>query len=209
MQDRQNLFNEQTAAFGEWGVDEILDSIQKANGKECIIVGIDNGADKRLNEYAPYNFESNKKNIIAEGKQYVQFIATTLKPFIDIKYRTKKSVENTFIAGSSMGGVISLYAMLQYPQVFGGVGIFSPAFWTCKDLYVDAATFKNTSLFKIYFYCGYKEGQKMIDDMNKMADVFANKVNIKMYRTTSEFGQHSEKYWHQEFAAFYNWIMKD
>lgn len=209
MNDGQNLFNEQTAAFGEWGVDEILDSIQKANGKECIIVGIDNGGDKRLSEYAPYNFESNKKKITAEGKQYVDFIATTLKPFIDSKYRTKKAAENTFIAGSSMGAVISLYAMMQYPQVFGGAGIFSPAFWTCKDLFVDAATFKNTSLFKIYFYCGYKEGKDMVDDMDKMADVFANKVNIKMYRTTTEFGQHSEKYWHKEFAEFYNWMLKD
>ena len=209
MNDGQNLFNEQTAAFGEWGVDEILDSIQKANGKECIIVGIDNGGDKRLSEYAPYNFESNKKKITAEGKQYVDFIASTLKPFIDSKYRTKKAAENTFIAGSSMGAVISLYAMMQYPQVFGGAGIFSPAFWTCKDLFVDAATFKNTTLFKIYFYCGYKEGKDMVDDMNKMADVFANKVNIKMYRTTTEFGQHSEKYWHKEFAEFYNWMLKD
>ena len=108
-----------------------------------------------------------------------------------------------------MGAVISLYAMMQYAQVFGGAGIFSPAFWTCKDLFVDAATFKNTTLFKIYFYCGYKEGKDMVDDMNKMADIFANKVNIKMYRTTTEFGQHSEKYWHKEFAEFYNWMLKD
>ncbi|MCX6209811.1 MAG: alpha/beta hydrolase-fold protein [Bacteroidetes bacterium] len=209
MQDGQNLFNEQTAPFGEWGIDEILDSIQKTNGKESIVVGIDNGGDKRLNEYAPYNFESNKKKIESEGKKYVDFIVNTLKPFIDTKYRTKKSVENTFIAGSSMGGVISLYAMMQYPKVFGGVGVFSPAFWTSKELFVEAATYKNPGLFKIYFYCGYKEGKEMIDDMNKMADIFSNKVNIKMYRTTSEFGQHSEKYWHKEFAAFYEWLLKD
>lgn len=209
MQDGQNLFNEQTAAFGEWGVDEVVDSIQKAGGKECIIVGLDNGGDKRISEYAPYGFESNKKKINAEGKQFADFIANTLKPFIDSKYRTKKNSENTFIAGSSMGAVISLYAMMQYPNVFGGAGIFSPAFWTSKELYVDAATFKNSSLFKIYFYCGYKESKDMVDDMNKMADVFANKVNIKMYRATSEFGQHNEKYWHKEFASFYNWILKD
>lgn len=209
MQDGQNLFNEQTAAFGEWGVDEVVDSIQKAGGKECIIVGLDNGGDKRISEYAPYPFESNKKKINAEGKQFADFIANTLKPFIDSKYRTKKNSDNTFIAGSSMGAVISLYAMMQYPNVFGGAGIFSPAFWTSKELYVDAATFKNSSLFKIYFYCGYKESKDMVDDMNKMADVFANKVNIKMYRATSEFGQHNEKYWHKEFASFYNWILKD
>ena len=79
-----------------------------------------------FSEYAPYDFESNKTKIKAEGKQYVDFLANTLKPFIDGKYRTKKSFENTTIAGSSMGGLISLYAVIQYPQVFGNAGVFSP-----------------------------------------------------------------------------------
>ena len=56
MQDGQNLFNEQTAGFGEWGVDECLDTLGKIINRECIVVGIDNGGDKRLNEYSPYRF---------------------------------------------------------------------------------------------------------------------------------------------------------
>jgi predicted alpha/beta superfamily hydrolase len=208
MQDGQNLFNEQTASFGEWGVDEVVDSIVKAGGKECIIVGIDHANDKRINEYATCNFETNKIKYVSEGKEYVNFLVNTLKPFIDNKYRTKKAAENTFIAGSSMGASISLYAMLQYPSVFGGVGIFSPAFWTCKELFVQAAVFKNESLFKIYFYSGKKEGAEVVNDMNKMADVFTNKVNIKMYRTVTEYGEHKESSWRREFGAFYEWILK-
>lgn len=207
MNDGQNLFNEQTALFGEWCVDETIDSIIKNGGKECIIVGIDNGGEKRLNEYAPYPFENNKIKYTAEGKLYIDFLANTLKPFIDKKYRTKNNAENTFIAGSSMGAVISLYAILKYPKIFGGCGVFSPAFWTSKDLFVDAATFKNESLFKIYFYSGKKEGSQVADEMNKMADVFSNKVNIKMYRTVTEFGEHNEKSWKREFGAFYSWIL--
>lgn len=209
MQDGQNLFNEQTAPFGEWGVDEIADSIQKANGKECIIVGIDNDSKYRLNEYAACSFENNKVKISSEGKQYADFLVNTLKPYIDANYRTKKDVLHTFIAGSSMGAVISLYTMLQYPKVFGGVGIFSPAFWTCKDLYVDAAILKNENLIKLFFYCGYKESESMVNDMNKMADVFSNKVDIKMYKTTSEYGRHSEKYWHKAFINFYDWLLNE
>ena len=208
MQDGQNLFNEQTASFGEWGVDECLDSIQKANGKECIVVGVDNGGKYRLNEYAPYGFENNKTKIVAEGKQYVDFLANTLKPYIDGKYRTKKSFENTFVAGSSMGGLISLYAVMQYPQVFGGAGVFSPSLWTAKELYVDAATFKNPNHIKLFFYAGEKESETMVADMNKMADIFETKSNGKVLRVTNKIAQHSEKYWRQEFAEFYDWMLK-
>jgi metallo-beta-lactamase class B len=209
MQDGQNLFNEQTASFGEWGVDECLDSLQKATGKECIVVGIDHGGINRLNEYAPYDFESNKVKIKAEGKQYVDFLANTLKPYIDAKYRTKKTFEYTYVAGSSMGGLISLYAVMQYPQVFGTAGVFSPSFWTTKTLFVDAAVFKNPNPINLYFYSGGKEGEQTIGDMNKMADVFANKLNMRIFRSVTQIGQHSEKYWHLEFPRFYEWLFKE
>ena len=61
----------------------------------------------------------NKTNVLAEGKEYLEFIVQTLKPFIDSKYRTKKGVEFTSIAGSSLGGLISYYALIKYPTVFG------------------------------------------------------------------------------------------
>ncbi len=208
MQDGQNLFNEQTAAFGEWGVDECLDSMQQLTGKECIVIGIDHGGNNRLSEYAPYDFESNKVKIKAEGKQYVDFLANTLKPYIDSKFRTKKTYQYTYIAGSSMGGLISLYAVMQYPKVFGTAGVFSPSFWTAKNLYVDAAIFKNPNPINIYFYCGGKEGEEMLNDMNKMADVFANKLNMRIFRTVTQIGQHSEKYWHLELPRFYEWLFK-
>ena len=69
-----------------------------------------------------------------EGDQYVDFLVQTLKPYIDKYYRTKKDEKNTFIAGSSMGGLISFYAILKYPKVFGGAGVFSPAFWITPQL---------------------------------------------------------------------------
>ncbi len=208
MNDGQNLFNQQTASYGEWGVDEVLDSMQKATGKECIVVGIDHGGKYRFSEYAPYDYESNKTKIKAEGKDYVDFIALTLKPYIDSKYRTKKSFENTTIAGSSMGALISLYAVIQYPQVFGNAGMFSPSFWAAKELYVTAATFKNPNQLNLYFYCGGKEGTVMTDDMNKMADVFANKLNLKIFRTVTQVGQHNEHYWNLEFPRFVEWLLK-
>ena len=85
---------------------------------------------------------------------------------------------------------------------------FPPSFWAAKELFVDAAVFKNPNQINLYFYAGRKEGTVMIDDMNKMADIFANKVNMKIFRTVTEIGQHNEHYWNLEFPRFYEWLMK-
>ena len=207
MHDGQNLFNQQTAGFDEWRVDETLDSLQKLTGKECIVVGIDHGGDSRLSEYAPYDFEYNKTKFIAQGKLYVDFLAQTLKPFIDSKYRTKKSFENTFVAGSSMGGLISLYAVMQYPNVFGSAGIFSPSFWIAKQMYTEAANFINLNPIRLYFYAGGKEDANLVNEVKKMSAIFEQKQNIKVFTTITEIAKHNEKYWQIEFPHFYNWLM--
>jgi len=205
MHDGQNLFNEQTAAFGEeWGVDECLDSLQQNSGKECIVIGIDNGGDKRMNEYNPYNHDKYGKG---EGKEYVDFLVNTLKPYIDSKYRTKKGVNYTYIAGSSMGGLISLYAEMAYPAVFGAVGIFSPAFWIAPQCFEDAEKFTSTITPRFYFYAGGKESETMVNDLQKMADILAKKPNYQIRKVVNPLGQHKEKYWREEFASFYKWLM--
>ena len=211
MQDGQNLFNDQTAFAGEWGVDECLDTLQKQTGKECIVVGIDNGGDKRMSEYAPYGFTNNGNIIKPEGKQYVDFIVQTLKPFIDAKFRTKKTAESTFIAGSSLGGLISFYAVLQYPQVFGSAGIFSPSFWIAPQIFEDAEKLSNNTSVKLFFYSGGREGNSninMVADMKRMVDIISKKTNYNTRMVVMAFGQHNEKYWRQEFAEFYLWLMQ-
>ncbi|HYE53636.1 MAG TPA: alpha/beta hydrolase-fold protein, partial [Chitinophagaceae bacterium] len=130
MHDGQNLFDDATAFSGEWGIDETLDSMKK----HCIVVGIDNGGLKRMNEYNPYDNDRFGKG---EGKQYLAFIVKTLKPFIDKKYKTLADKKNTHIAGSSMGGLISMYAAIVYPNVFGSAGVFSPSFWISPKLKDD------------------------------------------------------------------------
>jgi predicted alpha/beta superfamily hydrolase len=204
MHDGQNLFNEQTAAFGEWGVDEAMDSLQKQTGKEMIIVGIDHGGDKRLGEYNPYDFKDNK----GEGDKYVDFLTQTLKPYIDQKFRTKKDVTNTYTAGSDMGGLISLYAVIKYPKVFGGAGIFSPAFWTAPELFkaVEIADWGDAQP-KFYFYAGGKESTSMAPDMNRMADIIEKKkLRYRVTRFTNPLGLHNEPTWRKVFPAFFQWI---
>ena len=204
MNDGQNLSNEKTAAFGEWGVDECLDTLQKKLDKECIIIGIDHGGDKRTAEYIPYD---NARFGKGEGKLYIDFLANTLKPYIDSKYRTKKGPENTFIAGSSLGGLISLYAVMQYPKVFGGAGVFSPSLFLVPFIYSDAELFSTTTSPKFYLYAGSKESTTMVSDLKRMADILQKKENYSIRTVINPLGQHNETYWRQEFADFYKWLV--
>lgn len=206
MQDGQNLFNEQTAPFGEWGVDETLDTLQRLTGKEAIIIGIDNGGDKRMTEYNPYDFKTYGKG---EGKQYVDFLVLTLKPYIDKKFRTLKDSSHTFVAGSSMGGLISLYAVVKYPNVFGGAGIFSPAFWTASAIYDDVAKADfGSEMKRFYFYASNKESEMMVPDMDKMIATIEKKGNYETRRLMNPLGKHNEATWRKEFADFYKFIIR-
>jgi predicted alpha/beta superfamily hydrolase len=206
MQDGQNLFNEQTAAFGEWGIDETLDSVANKSGKQAIIIGIDNGGNKRLTEYNPYD---NKDYGKGEGNQYADFLAQTLKPFIDKKFRTLKDSAHTFVAGSSMGALISLYAVVKYPNVFGGAGVFSPAFWTAPAIYdqVQKADF-GKGIKRFYFYAGGKESETMVPDMDRMIAIIEKKGNYETRRVMIPIAKHNEQAWRTVFSDFYNFIIR-
>ena len=206
LNDGQNLFNEQTAAYGEWGIDECLDSLQQQIGKEVIVVGIDNSSEKRMNEYNPYDHIQYGKG---EGKAYIDFIANTLKPYIDNKYRTKKSFDYTMIGGSSMGADISLFACFEYPNVFGAALLFSPAFWVTPNLYDAAEKFQTNNQPKFYFYAGAKESTTMVADMNKMAEILSKKTRIQIRKIINPLGQHNETSWRAEFPDAFRWLMKD
>lgn len=128
----------------EWGVDETMGKLlAERKVKDCIVVGIWNGNADRHHEYFPQKiFESLPARVqdslydigAAAGKllsgkvnsdAYLTFIVQELKPYIDSHYATLKDRQNTFIAGSSMGGLISLYAICQYPDIFGGAACLS------------------------------------------------------------------------------------
>ncbi|MEO7291584.1 MAG: alpha/beta hydrolase-fold protein [Ginsengibacter sp.] len=203
MHDGRNLFDEATSGFGEWGVDECLDSLFKQGKKECIVIGIDNGA-KRMNEYNPYELKPYGNG---EGDKYVDFLANTLKPYVDKNFRTLSNKKNTFIAGSSMGGLISLYAVIKYPSVFGGAGIFSPAFWTAPKLEDELNKTPKKINSKLYFYAGGKESDIMIPNMQKIeADIKAISSS-KIYERTDADAKHNEAAWRKYFPEFYKWIM--
>ncbi|MBL7701312.1 MAG: alpha/beta hydrolase [Ferruginibacter sp.] len=205
MHDGQNLFDEYTSGFGEWGVDECLDSLNRSGKPGCIVVGIDNGP-KRFNEYNPFAFRDFGEG---EGERYVDFIAQTLKPFIDKKYRTVTSKENTMIAGSSMGGLISYYAMMKRPEVFGKAGVFSPAFWTAPAINALTDSLAAKQAGKFFFYMGAKEGGAYVNDMLAVQELLGEKSSAMIYSVIDDEGIHNEKSWRKWFAEFYCWMMAE
>ena len=209
MHDGQNVFDDATSFSGEWGVDEAMDTLGLKT-KECIVVGIDNGGDKRLNEYCPYDFNlrgTNNKTNAGEGGKYVDFLVKRLKPFIDKRYRTLKDARNTFTAGSSMGGLISMYAILKYPKIFGGAGVFSPAFWVGPKIFDDIKAKGKKVNAKIYFYAGDEEGESMVPMTIRAFNEMHRVSKSKMCEVIRAGGKHNEQRWRVEFPLFYEWLM--
>lgn len=201
MHDGQNIFEDTSSFSGEWGIDEFLDTTQLKN---CIVVGIDNGKDKRSNEYNPYDHERFGKG---EGDAYVDFIVNTLKPYIDKNYPTLKEKKHTFIAGSSMGGLISMYAVMKYPKVFGGAGVFSPAFWTAPKIFDDLKKKSKKINSNIFFYVGKLEGERMMPDMLKAVECLSGKSKSKIKNVILDDGKHDEATWRKEFPLGYQWMV--
>ena len=205
MHDGQNLFDAFTSGYGEWGVDEVMDSLFLQRAPMAIIVGVDHGGSERLTEYNPW---SNERFGKGRGDDYADFLAQTLKPYIDQKFRTLAAAKSTAVAGSSMGGLISMYTAAKYPAIFGKAGVFSPSFWIAPDIYSFVAG-KKAARQKYYFVAGDLESKEMVPDMQKMYDQLRRQgMSAKRlsFRHAAD-GRHSEWFWHREFPDFYKWIM--
>ena len=199
MHDAQNLFDDATSFVGEWDVDGTLNALYEKTGKGFIVVAVENGGEKRIEEYTPYK---NEKYGGGKGDIYIDFLANELKPYIDKNYKTLTTPENTALIGSSLGGLISFYGGLKYPEVFGKIGALSTSFWFSSDKINDFARENgNQQNKKIYFLVGEKEGDSMVPDTENMAkllvDVGFPAENIKT-KIVAE-GKHTESFWKTEF----------
>ena len=205
MHDGQNLFDQYTASHQEWGVDEVME--ERFYHNACLIVAVDHGEESRINEYNPYNSEEYGEG---RGNAYTEFLVNNLKPFIDANYRTIADARHTAIAGSSMGGLITTYAALKHPEVFGNAGIFSPAFWIAKDVYAFALEQETLTNSRCYFVCGDAESEDMVGDMQGMVEIVKSKVaNENQVQVIIIPGAgHNEQQWHDDFPAFYEWLLQ-
>jgi len=200
MHDGQNLFDANTAFGGnEWGMDEVmLDYIIGANYgqlNEAIVVGIYNTSE-RMSEYTPFPDPNHSSG--GNGANYVKFIVDELKLMIDREFRTLPNRENTFIGGSSLGGLISLYAGIAYPQTFGGIIAMSPSIWWNNGAIIDWLFEHDIASYqgKIWIDMGSREKKNSIKFTRKLANEIS-KLGKNMRYHEVIGATHSEKSWHQ------------
>ncbi|MCO6476154.1 MAG: T9SS type A sorting domain-containing protein [Phaeodactylibacter sp.] len=207
MQDGQNVFDAATAFAGEWEVDESLNRLFDEGDEGIIVVAIDNGGARRIDEYSPWAHPSYGGG---EGDAYVNFIVETLKPYIDEHYRTRPEREFTGIMGSSLGGLISFYAAIERQDIFGKLGAFSTSFWFADEVYTHVASTGKEADMRIYIIAGELEGSGggQVADMNAMYNTLlsAGFSEEEVLAISHSDGQHSEWYWAREFPAAYEWL---
>lgn len=216
MQDGQNVFNQATSWGSEWSVDETLELMALENpALEAIVVAIDHGGDERNDEY---NFTINAEyGFGGKGESYAEFLAETLKPYIDSHYRTLSEPEHTIIAGSSFGAYISLFTALRYPDRFGRVGGISFVMWHDDGAIIQLI--KQSVLspdLRVYLSIGELETDS--PDFNQAAHehvVLARQTmiaaGIPENRIRFDFvpgGTHHESTWSLLFPEAYRWLLQ-
>lgn len=222
MHDGQMLFDSAaTWNKQEWHVDETVSNLI-AEGKimDCIVVGIWNNGIYRHADYFPQkplaDLPASVKDTLIKNElqgqprsdAYLQFIVSELKPFIDKTYSTYTDKAHTFIAGSSMGGLISMYAICEYPEIFGGAACISThwpgSIHAEKDIIPDAFLkylqqhLPSPADHKIYFDYGTATLDQLYEPYQLKVDVI---MQAKNYTTTNwqtkkfEGENHSEESW--------------
>ncbi|GGB67926.1 hypothetical protein GCM10007424_04890 [Flavobacterium suaedae] len=203
MHDGQNVFDESESYKREWHVEDKLNELHS----EVIVVGIEHGGSThRIDELTPYK---NDDYGGGHADDYLDFMLTVLKPHIDNNFRTLTDKEHTTIFGSSVGGLISFYALLKFPDVFGNAGVFSPSFWFSEEIFklMDEV---ETIEGKIYFMAGDHESKGMIPDLERMEKLVLQKVKNEnqVYKKIVPNGRHNEKSWRKQFKEAYMWLEK-
>jgi predicted alpha/beta superfamily hydrolase len=205
MQDGQNIFDASTSYAGEWEVDETLNDLHAKGDPGIIVVAIDHGQQLRIEEYSPWMHEEHGGG---KGIKYAAFLAQTLKPFIDSCYRTLPGRKFTGIMGSSLGGLISLYAGIEYSNVFGKIGVFSPSYWFSSKCFDHVAKTEKNNVQFIYQVISLPEGENHAADVTKMDSILhsAGFETFEIKTRILKHGAHSEWFWASVFADAYQWL---
>lgn len=205
MFDGHNVFFDADATYGKsWGMKEYM---QKSK-KQLIIVAVEcnHEGNKRLEEYSPYNFEApGLGKIKGRGAAYMNWLVKTLKPYIDSNYRTLPDREHTLIAGSSMGGLMSLYAACAYNHVFQRAACLSPSLWVDANKALQMIA-KSNIRSDTCIYMDY--GSEEMDNHFASAGALMSASQLLMARQVKltlrivPGGNHSESSWEKQIPIF-------
>ncbi len=205
MFDGHNVFFDEDATYGKcWGMKEYMDETETP--MVIVAVDCDHSPDHgRLKEYAPFNFTYRKMHICGRGKATMDWFVHTLKPMIDRRYPTLPDRAHTFIAGSSMGGLMSLYAVLAYNSIFSRAACLSPSLWVSpRRAERMVQTTRPAPDTVIYMDYGSREMANHRGMRKTFAAVTARLMD-KQVRLTSRIvpnGDHCEACWEEQIPVF-------
>lgn len=214
MFDGQNLFVDDEATFGTcWGLEDFLRSYDKP----FVVVGIecDHRGSQRLQEYTPYVLSQTFfSRTTGDGAKLMDWIVHELKPFIDKSYRTWPHREATGIAGSSMGGLMAMYAVCHYNEVFSKAACLSPSLMIAVDETIDEMTSNFIQAdMRIYWSFGSKElspsdrirVQRMIQDLEEILEERGGRGHVLIL----EGARHNEQSWRRQNPLYFDFLWKD
>lgn len=213
MFDGHNVFFDGDATYGKsWGMKEYLD----ATCTPLMVVAVEcnhNPQNGRLSEYAPFSFTAPKLGrVVGRGRETMEWMVHTLKPLIDGRYPTLSGRRSTFIAGSSMGGLMSLYAVAEYNAVFSRAAALSPSVWFASrslDALLRTARLRKGTV--IYMDYGSREMRNHANMQKRFGAVTRLLLERGVYLTSRIVpnGNHCEASWEKQIPFFLNTLLYD
>lgn len=207
MFDGHNLFSDKEATFGKcWGLSDYLDR----TGTPLIVAAVEcnHEGNNRLSEYSPVDFIfKNGERISGKGKKYMDWLVKSFKPLIDENFLTLTDRKNTAIGGSSMGGLMTLYALSKYNKYFSKGAALSPSLWACgggvPEFIINGRFSKDTQIYTDY---GNREFSNHSEQKKAFSLTCSHLIERGVAVTARVVlgGTHSEASWERQIPVFMN-----
>ncbi|SEO46436.1 Predicted hydrolase of the alpha/beta superfamily [Halogranum amylolyticum] len=212
MHDGQNLFDEGESYSGEWRVDETMQRLSE-EGTEAIVVGVPNAGDARGDEYTPFPHPEHGGG---GADAYLEFLFETVKPLVDETFRTRPGRDHTGLAGSSLGGVVSLYGFFEYPDHVGFAGVLSPAFWWPGEPLFEYVAAQSRTDGRLYVDVGGREApddpelnEAYLRDAERMVGRLRTQgfEDERLRFVVDEEARHRESAWAERFPGAIRFLL--
>ena len=210
MFDGHNLFSDEEATYGKsWGLSDYLDYTDTP----IIVAAVEcnHKGDMRLSEYSPVSFDFHGRKVVGRGKKYMDWLVGEFKPKVDGAFRTLADREHTFIAGSSMGGLMTLYALAKYGKYFSRGAALSPSLWVQNGLvpsFITNASFKrDTRLYTDYGSKEFKNHSSQLALFGETFKILCDK-GVNVTARVIPGGTHCEATWEKEIPYFMDILLE-
>jgi predicted alpha/beta superfamily hydrolase len=212
--DGQNVFDDHTSHAGEWRADETLQALAR-DGIEAMAVGIPNGEIARFDEYNPYRTRTpytGRRIVGGKATEYLDWVVEGVKPLIDGTFPTDRSREATGTIGSSLGGLISLYAMVRHPDVFGMIGAMSNAIRWQRYAILKEIRALDGERPRVHVDMGGREWKGGLEDARKLRDTLIEKgwrEDVDLNYVEERYAIHREDAWARRLPDALRFLLKE